>query len=432
MKNKRILLMLSVMYCLLAPISSAALASTDKAQTDSERQQANYELEANIDYAVQKGNIQEIERLLSQGASPNTNALGYPILWRAADENYVNIVKLLIGKGADVNLPTRSGTTPLMAAAKNRNVDIVKMLLKANANINAKEKRVLKETALLYALSYISAKHTGKEKQKDNELINLLLDHGADVNAETAEQYTVLMRALMRADFNMIKQIVDKGADVNRVTMQGNALRFTLGDDKKTIQYILNKTNNIDAPTLEGNTPFMIASKIGATESIKLLADAGANIHAMNKKGQTALHLAAKAYQYKGQYNRVPAIKLLIELGIDPNIRAEKDTHFTALIRAAQEGYTDRAKALLEGGAEVDLHSGLGDTALMWAAQNGHVETVKLLLAHGADPNRPGFGGVTPLEHAKEHEAVRQLLIDAGASQGVMGTVKHFLGIFFN
>jgi len=415
--------MFGFIYCLLAP-----LASANKVQT-------NYELQDAIDYAVEKGNIKEVERLLAKGASPNTNAIGYPILWRAVDGNYTNIVELLIDKGANVNSPSQSGNMPLMVAAENRNVDIVKMLLKAGANINAKETHLLKETALLYALSNISSKHIGEEKRKDNELITLLLDHGADVNAATAEQYTVLMRALMRADFDMIKQIINKGADVNRVTTQGNALGFTVGGkDENIIKYILERTKKIDAPNYEGETPFMIASMIGATESIKLLAGAGAgaNIHAMNNKGETALHLAAKTDLIRVKHNWIPAIKLLLELGVDPNIRAENDTHFTALIRAAQEGYTDRVEALLEGGAKVDLHSGLGDTALMWASQNGHVQTVKVLLAHGADPNRPGFGGITPLDHAKEHKEIRELLISAGASQSGMNKLKAFLKNLFN
>jgi len=421
MKSKAIITLVSFMLCLT---SSFTLANKEMTKD---------ELEQAIDYATQKGNIKEVKQLLSKGADANTNYIGYPILWRAVDGNYTDIVKLLINKGADVNTPSQSGKMPLMIAAMNRNTDIAKMLLKAGADINAKETFTMKRTALLYALDEVSFKHAGAEKRKDHEIVSLLLDHGADVNAENAERYTVLMRTLMKADFDMIKQIVNKGADVNRVTTQGNALGFTVGGkDEKKIKYILERTKNVDAPNYEGETPFMIASMIGATESIKLLVGAGANIHAMNNKGETALHLAAKTDLIRVKHNWIPAIKLLIELGVDPNIRAENDTHFTALIRAAQKGYADRAKALLEGGAKVDLHSGLGDTALMWASQNGHVQTVKVLLAHGADPNRPGFGGITPLDHAKEHKEIRELLINAGASQSGMDKLKTFLKNLFN
>ena len=70
----------------------------------------------------------------------------------------------------------------------------------------------------------------------------------------------------------------------------------------------------------------------------------------------------------------------------------------TALLFAARQGYTDTAKALLDGGADVNqLNAGDKTSPLLMAIINGHFDLAMMLLERGANPNAAAFNGVAPL-----------------------------------
>lgn len=114
--------------------------------------------------------------LLSKGADPNVkNVYGQTALHQAASQGVPKIVELLLANKADVNSISSEGFTPLHAAACNGKNDtrktVVEILLKSGANVNAKIPRS-GETPLHKAIF-----------RGDVEVVKLLLDHGADVNA---------------------------------------------------------------------------------------------------------------------------------------------------------------------------------------------------------------------------------------------------------
>jgi ankyrin repeat protein len=75
--------------------------------------------------------------------------------------------------------------------------------------------------------------------------------------------------------------------------------------------------------------------------------------------------------------------KALIQCGANVNLALKRGT--TPLYIAAQEGYLDISRLLIEHGAEVNTQNMSGATALFIAAQQGHADIVKTLLDHGAD-----------------------------------------------
>lgn len=88
--------------------------------------------------ACKKGNLEEVKRLISKGASPNeADFCGFTCLHEAALEGHVEIVKLLIDRGADINkqaLQAGDLETPLIDAAENKHYEIVKLLLENGAD----------------------------------------------------------------------------------------------------------------------------------------------------------------------------------------------------------------------------------------------------------------------------------------------------------
>ncbi len=70
----------------------------------------------------------------------------------------------------------------------------------------------------------------------------------------------------------------------------------------------------------------------------------------------------------------------------------------TALLFAARQGYTDTAKALIDGGADINQpNAGDKTSPLLMAIINGHYDLATYLLEKGANPNAAAFNGVAPL-----------------------------------
>ena len=129
----------------------------------------------------------------------------------------------------------------------------------------------------------------------------------------------------------------------------------------------------------------------------------------------------------------LPAIRDLLESGADPNIEFLSGLTMSPLARAAICDEPESIRALVAGGAKVDLpltyelSGGIvtGSTALMWASHEGSTSAVKALLAAGADVNardcavNMDTGGCysrkTALDHAKTAE-IRALLRAAGGA----------------
>lgn len=91
-----------------------------------------------LSVAIRANNVDRLLELLKQGASPNSVITCTPVLFQAADEGHIEMVKILLQSGADVNKAcTDSGATPLYAAAKEGRNDIVNILLKSGAEVNS-------------------------------------------------------------------------------------------------------------------------------------------------------------------------------------------------------------------------------------------------------------------------------------------------------
>ncbi len=128
-------------------------------------------------------NTSIVRMLLAAGADVHFH--GYSSLsWACNGEgNMDEIVKLLIGAGAAVDERLRDSSTPLMSACLRGNVSLVKILLNAGADVNAKT--ISGETALNYYAA----------DEGNDTIISLLLKAGADVNAKADDGWTALMNA---------------------------------------------------------------------------------------------------------------------------------------------------------------------------------------------------------------------------------------------
>ena len=155
--------------------------------------------------AITANKTESYDELVKAGADVNmTDENGKTMLQAAVEKNDVKTVETLIKDGANVNVLCKykesSNVTPLMTAVMDKNEAVIKPLLKANADLNVKEKN-LGLTALQIAIL-----------QGNEDIAADLIFNGADINSLSNDGFTAADLALARKDVSMLKKLVASGA----------------------------------------------------------------------------------------------------------------------------------------------------------------------------------------------------------------------------
>jgi uncharacterized protein len=232
---------------------------------------------------------------------------GVTALLLAVREGSLDCVQALVAKGADVNQTAIDGSSPLLVAVQNGQYEIARLLLEHGAD--AKLANAKGWTPLYLAVKERNQESTaipGPSTDGALECITALLDHGADPNTR------------IQADTE-----VHQGMTALWLREAGATplLRAALSGDLTVVKLLLAHGADPSIPTFDHTTPLMVASGVGWAEGmiheyseeqtqelVKLLLDRGADVHAANDHGITALHGAA----YKGA-NQV--VQLLVDRG---------------------------------------------------------------------------------------------------------------------
>ncbi len=158
-----------------------------------------------------------------------------------------------------------------------------------------------------------------------------------------------------------------------------------------------------------GNSPVMYAAALGSLESMKALAEAGADVNAANDFGATPLMWCA---------GDAAKVRYLLAKGANVNARS-KLGRTPLMIAANYDGAVESVRLMIEKGADVKAQDEGGASVLASAAYVNNVEVARLLLAKGAAVNTKDVLGITPLIQAawngdRNGELVK-LLLDHGA-----------------
>jgi ankyrin repeat protein len=188
--------------------------------------------------------------------------------------------------------------------------------------------------------------------------------------------------ALQPDEIGTIKAWIDQGADwpdelagetpsAPRDPVATAVLDALRRGDRRTFERVLaGNAAAARAPGSGGITPLMYAALYGDTASTRLLLERGADPHARNDAGATALMWAVDS---------LDITRLLLDRGADPNVRSA-DGRTAVLLAAGRAGASDVVKALLDGGATLQ-----NQPVLVPAADAGDAATIRLLLERGAD-----------------------------------------------
>ena len=235
-------------------------------------------------------------------------------------------------------------------------------------------------------------------KNGAENLCQLLLQHGANINARDKDGRTPLALAVINKHTAVVKLLIAQGADVNTINVRGNTplihsysieiTRLLLESGRLTT---IEHSSNIS----EIGNALQFSADEGNLEKVELLLKHGANINARDQDGRTPLALAIIS-------KHTAVVKLLIDHGADVNTINVRGN--TPLIHSNSAKIT---RLLLESGRITTIEHSSNITkignALQYSARNGNLEIVELLLQYGANINARDQHGRTPLALAKQH-----------------------------
>ncbi|XP_034301452.2 ankyrin repeat domain-containing protein 50-like [Magallana gigas] len=305
-------------------------------------------------------------------------------------------VEILLRNGADINLCSEHGVTPLIVACFKGHDSTVKLLLN-EVEINSRQKNV---DILLFIACL----------QGHNITVQLLLSNGADINSCDKDGTSPLSAACRNGNDRTVHLLLNKGADINLCGKDGASPLYAACQNGHniTIQILLSNGADINLCDTDGISPLHEACHYGHTRTVQLLLSNGANINLCQKNGTSPLFTACQ----EGHDN---IVKLLLSNGADINLYMKSGA--SPLYVACQEGLHSTVKLLLKNEIDFDLCDQFGASPLNAASRNGHNSTVQLLLSNGANIDLCQNNGASPLHEdcCNGHESIVQLLLSNGA-----------------
>lgn len=156
--------------------------------------------------AVQRGDIDQIERHIKWGSDmEQADAEGRRPLHLAADKGRYVIAKVLVRNGAEIDALDLQGRSPLHAALMSGRTQVAELLIRQGARTDADQ---LLEQVVANGVA-------------DRDVVELLLQQGADINHVNAAGLSPLLQAIANDDRLLVKILIGHGADVNQPSNDG-------------------------------------------------------------------------------------------------------------------------------------------------------------------------------------------------------------------
>ncbi|MEX2579628.1 MAG: ankyrin repeat domain-containing protein [Verrucomicrobiales bacterium] len=385
----------------------------------------NPERENPIVLALRNRDFSLADRLREAGANLDVDKeAGMPFLVDAVRSRDREMFEYLLGGNADMEYRSAQPTTALAVAADLDDLGLMRQLVKAGADPDV---RGLSGKPLL-----IEAVKEGSRRKFD-----LLLDHGADVDAKTGRTTGAPMSALSfaveRGDAEMQEILLERGAATDVFSTTGLPLIYDVVStgDLETTRRLLAHDASVDILTASADSPLRAAVGNEDLEMVDLLLGHGAKpsfsgeeidppllVAVANGNVAIAHQLIAAGADLDGgallaaSYEKRddPLMSLLLHAGIDPESTVP-GTDDRVFDKAVHDGATGAVRTLLAAGAEI------GDN--LWAALlTGQDDLIRLILDAGADPRQVGPDGEEPLHYCltRRRYKAASLLLDGGAN----------------
>ncbi|OQR87449.1 hypothetical protein THRCLA_10456 [Thraustotheca clavata] len=354
---------------------------------------------------------------------------GETLLHKAVTEGQTEIVRLLVREKANVNAPNKYGTTPLMAASNPTIFEILYMADQGMIKISQKS-----EYTLIASQTNLDVKTLEKNA---SELCPCIYANASQTQLSEPCAYTcqktLCSICYQTSNCNVkhlhlsgLTKISELAVSCPARIKRSSILHVYARNGFKNLSLIalrLNADVNAESEVNEklpedGSTPLSVACESGHYGIASSLLQYNAIVDTNDNEGATPLFKAA----FKG-FDKIVALLLRVHADVDKanevkkiDVGADKIGQ-TPLYVAAQNGHVRVISQLLGAGAQINKQTMNGYTALMIAAKNGHYSATEKLVKEKADINHTNTDGLTSLFLAVkgQHIKIVQILINANA-----------------
>ena len=325
--------------------------------------------------AASAGNSEAVKALAENGADCSDGFVA------AVISEHMDIAKLLVECGGDINALDKNGSTPLLTSVTMNRPDILEQLIALGADVNTKSSGGY--NAIAFA-AMMAAKHGDEDsllpKELNPEVIRLLVRNGADCS-------DAMMIAIKTGCDEFASIALEAGANQNITDENGRSLvMFSVMTGGRLLRTLLEHGAKPDKPDSMGRTPLMIAAidDEAEPEVMDTLLEFGADINAHDNRGLTPLMWAVVSAD-KDPNIVIPA---LIRTG---GFMAEGWKIWSAFLclaaAAKREIQLDTIRRLIQKGADVNALDNKGMNAIMYALMDGDDEAADILADAGAQIN---------------------------------------------
>jgi ankyrin repeat protein len=349
--------------------------------------------------AAQEGYEKAVDLLLQVHDNPNyvPSEESYTPLMSAAHNDHLAIVKSLINHGANINATTKYGHSSLSLACYKGNTALAKYLIQKGAAKNAQD--TLGRTPLM------GASIAGRQ-----EIAQLLIIDGADLNIQDKAGWTAMMHAKRHGNEEITRLLIAHGATSLGVD-KANLVYAAATNNAQSLKELIRRGIDLNVRDDREMTPLMIASQENNIDAINILLKAKADISSKTSTGATAMHFALSNQKKE-------AAELLLKSGAP--IFAKNDTGDDAFLLASRNGYLDIVKQALLNKPQLEYKNAAGKTALFLSVEHAHAIIVEELLHAGANPNCVDNFGNTPLMVVGFQDYDRDSQINARIAQALI------------
>ena len=314
--------------------------------------------------AVENGNLEAVRYLTRHGAQVDLkNNRGKSTLEVGCEKGNVEVIEALLEVESDGDVQYSAFNTAFNTAVEHNHTKLVKWFLESGNITN------IPASALSFAIDNQSI-----------ELVQLLLDRGAQVNLQNNRGVSALMLAVNKGNVEVVKELLERGADVNLKGEGGSTALLSILADRDVpqqskiviVNLLLNYHADVNIRDNSGFAPLRCALKSRSAEIVELLID----------------RIKDPVYQLNNEWclfdehvlSSIHVLKLCLDAGADPNFTDPIDD--TPLLRVY---YVDAAKMLIDYGANVNQRNRFGVSPILRAVEKSNYKLVELLLENGAD-----------------------------------------------